>query len=342
MDGYVGRNGLQVEAQLAAFIETEALAGLGLREDAFWDGLAALVAQCGPRNRELLKLREKIHQKIDAWHLADRENPVEPGAYHAFLREIGYLVPEPEPFSLQTENVDPELAQIAGPQLVVPITNARYALNAANARWGSLYDALLRHRCSGQPAAGPGGYDAARGEQVIACGQGASRQGGAAGGRTLGGGDRLHLRWQHCSACGSASGFTALAEPSGLCRNACVTPPMRTLHEVILPRSRAAYPPGDRPREPDRGGPIRLASADLSCSRRRSRRSWIWRTASPASTGPTRRWLIATGSGLMTGRRSPKRSSKGRPQLHPGACEPDVALHNARTGAAAPAQRAAR
>ncbi|KUJ76811.1 malate synthase G [Ruegeria marisrubri] len=167
MSGREIRGGLQVDPQLAEFIEARALPGTGVEASAFWAGLARMVAELGPRNRELLAKREKIQSQIDAWHLARRGQEHDPVAYEAFLREIGYLVDEGPDFCVETENVDPEIAAIPGPQLVVPITNARFALNAANARWGSLYDALYGTDAMGDLPQG-GGYDAARGARVIA------------------------------------------------------------------------------------------------------------------------------------------------------------------------------
>ncbi|WP_165354635.1 malate synthase G [Tropicimonas sp. IMCC6043] len=167
MDEFVGRSGLQVETSLAAFLEAEALPATGVDPDRFWDGLASMVAEFGPRNRELLDLRAKIHQKIDAWHLQNRDHPFDMDAYTGFLREIGYLVPEPARFEIATQNVEPEFTEIAGPQLVVPVTNARYALNAANARWGSLYDALYGTDAIGSPPPS-GAYDSERGTRVVA------------------------------------------------------------------------------------------------------------------------------------------------------------------------------
>ena len=163
----VDRFGLQVEEALAGFIETEALPGTDVAVDTFWKGLSDLVHKKGPRNRELLAIRDDIQKKIDAWHIERRGQKFDFAEYKSFLTEIGYLVPKGEPFSVETANVDPEIASIAGPQLVVPIMNARYALNAANARWGSLYDALYGTDAMGSlPPAG--GYSEERGNQVIA------------------------------------------------------------------------------------------------------------------------------------------------------------------------------
>lgn len=163
----INKNGLQVAAEYVDFIENEALPGSGVTADAFWAGLSALVHDFGPENRALLQKREDIQSKIDAWHMSNKGQAFDFDAYKAFLEEIGYLLPEGEDFQIDTANVDPEIAWVPGPQLVVPITNARYALNAANARWGSLYDALYGTDAMGStPSAG--GYDAARGAEVVA------------------------------------------------------------------------------------------------------------------------------------------------------------------------------
>jgi malate synthase len=161
------RAGLQVDAVLARFIEDEALPGTGIEAGAFWSGLAGLLADFAPKNRALLAKREDLQGKIDAWHIARRGQPHDHAAYKAFLAEIGYLLPEGPAFAIETTNVDPEVAKVPGPQLVVPVTNARYALNAANARWGSLYDCLYGTDAMGSlPPSG--GYERGRGARVIA------------------------------------------------------------------------------------------------------------------------------------------------------------------------------
>ncbi|ATG47462.1 malate synthase G [Celeribacter ethanolicus] len=163
----VDKAGLKVTQELAQFIETEALPGTGVTAEAFWDGLAGMVRDLGPKNRALLAKREEIQAQIDDWHLARKGQDHDAAAYTAFLKEIGYLVPEGPDFEIETTKIDPEFATKPGPQLVVPITNARYALNAANARWGSLYDALYGTDALGDVPSGKG-YDASRGARVIA------------------------------------------------------------------------------------------------------------------------------------------------------------------------------
>ncbi|SFZ83160.1 malate synthase [Devosia enhydra] len=170
MTNTVERAGLTVDAQLAQFVETRALKGLPLDPAAVWQGFAHLVAEAGPRNRELLAIREHLQSRIDQWHIENGPVSNNPAGYQRFLREIGYLVDEPADFSIETEGLDPEIASICGPQLVVPVSNARYALNAANARWGSLYDALYGTDAvsrAGDLAPGKG-YNAARGAAVVA------------------------------------------------------------------------------------------------------------------------------------------------------------------------------
>ncbi len=162
----VALSGLSVATEFQAFVENDALPGSGVSAAEFWDGLAGLVADFGPRRNALLARREDLQRQIDAWHDA-QPGPFDADAYKAFLTEIGYLAPEGADFSIETENVDPEIAKVPGPQLVVPVMNARYALNAANARWGSLYDALYGTDALGDRATGKG-YDAERGSRVIA------------------------------------------------------------------------------------------------------------------------------------------------------------------------------
>ncbi len=161
------RSGLQVDPVLVAFIEGQALPGTGVTAETFWNGLSRMVSELGPKNRAFLAKRKEIQDQLDAWHLDRKGQDHDAEAYQAFLHEIGYLVEEGEDFQIETANVDPEIAATPGPQLVVPITNARFALNAANARWGSLYDALYGTDAMGDLPAG-GGYDAARGARVIA------------------------------------------------------------------------------------------------------------------------------------------------------------------------------
>ena len=162
--------GLQVAAELHQFIETEALPGTGVSADSFWSALDAVLHDLAPRNRALLARRDELQAKIDSWYRERRGQPADFGAYKQFLTEIGYLLPEGPDFTVTTANVDSEMATQAGPQLVVPITNARYALNAANARWGSLYDALYGTDAIPEDdgATRGGGYNAKRGARVIA------------------------------------------------------------------------------------------------------------------------------------------------------------------------------
>lgn len=163
---HVNKNGLQVDAALVDFVETRALPGTDVSSAQFWEGFSSLVKTLTPKNRALLENRAVLKTKIDAWHIEHKGQSLDFAAYKSFLIDIGYLVPEGTDFSIETQNVDPEIADLPGPQLVVPITNARFALNAANARWGSLYDCLYGTDAMGSPPPG-GGYDATRGADVI-------------------------------------------------------------------------------------------------------------------------------------------------------------------------------
>jgi malate synthase len=167
MSEHVRIGEIEIDLRLHDFVRREAAPGTGVDPSEFWDGFAALVRRLAPRNAALLARRDKLQSQIDDWH---RQHPgalFDPAAYRAFLSEIGYLQPDQGAFTVGTADVDAEIARIAGPQLVVPITNARYALNAANARWGSLYDALYGTDVIDGPRRA-GGYDTERGARVIA------------------------------------------------------------------------------------------------------------------------------------------------------------------------------
>lgn len=165
----IDKNGLAIEPVLHAFLVDEALPGLKVDADRFFADFSAIVHDLAPKNRELLAKRDALQLRIDDWY-RQHGAPTDMEAYQAFLRDIGYLLPEGSDFQVSTTNVDPEIASIAGPQLVVPVMNARYALNAANARWGSLYDALYgTDAIAESDGAEKGkGYNPKRGEKVIA------------------------------------------------------------------------------------------------------------------------------------------------------------------------------
>ncbi|WP_290691513.1 MULTISPECIES: malate synthase G [unclassified Haematobacter] len=167
MTNHLTRANLSVAPEIVSFVEETLLPGIGLKAEAFWKGYGEMLAALAPENRRLLKKREDIQAKIDAWVLERKGQPWDAAAYEAFLREIGYLVPEGPTFTIGTPEVDPEMSSVAGPQLVVPVMNARFALNAANARWGSLYDALYGTDALPGQAEGKG-YDAKRGAQAVA------------------------------------------------------------------------------------------------------------------------------------------------------------------------------
>ncbi|MEF2547052.1 malate synthase G [Aurantimonas sp. E1-2-R+4] len=166
MSDMIDVHDLKVAAILKNFIDTEALPDTGIAPDVFWKGTSDILNGLAPRNRELLRIREEMQAKIDDWHRERRGKPIDMKEYKAFLGDLGYLVPEGADFAIETENVDPEIALIPGPQLVVPLMNARYTLNAANARWASLYDALYGTDAMGDLPEGKG-YDRARGARVV-------------------------------------------------------------------------------------------------------------------------------------------------------------------------------
>jgi malate synthase len=158
---------IEIDAALHEFVAREVIPGTGIDARAFWSGFAALAARMAPRNAALLARRDELQASIDDWHHKHPGANFDAPAYKAHLSQIGYLVPEGKPFSVSTANVDAEIAIVAGPQLVVPVNNARYALNAANARWGSLYDALYGTDAIPQDGTPAKGYDAKRGAKVI-------------------------------------------------------------------------------------------------------------------------------------------------------------------------------
>jgi malate synthase len=170
MPNYIEKSGLSVDEQLVRFIEGEALPGLSVSAGQFWDGLNGLVRNFAPRNAELLRIRDDLQTKIDQWHRDHGPVASDPEGYEVFLKDIGYLVDEPADFEIETSGLDPEITTICGPQLVVPVSNARYALNAANARWGSLYDALYGSDVIPRDGelAPEGGYNPVRGAAVVA------------------------------------------------------------------------------------------------------------------------------------------------------------------------------
>ena len=170
MSGWIQKGEIKVADVLRRFVEQEVLTGTGIAPDKFWSGLEGLLRDLAPRNKQLLARRDDLQEKLDTWARERRGKDIDRAAYKKFLQEIGYLVPDGADFAVTTANVDPEIATIAGPQLVVPVLNARYALNAANARWGSLYDALYGTDAipeGGGATKGPG-YNKVRGDKVIA------------------------------------------------------------------------------------------------------------------------------------------------------------------------------
>ena len=167
---YVEQAGIRIAKPLYEFVNTECLPGTSIGADVFWSGFAGLLGHLAPQCKALLDKRDSIQQQIDAWHLSNKGKPADTEGYLSFLRGIGYLVGEPASVTVATSKVDAEIATLAGPQLVVPVTNARYALNAANARWGSLYDALYGTDAIPEDggATRGGGYNKIRGDKVVA------------------------------------------------------------------------------------------------------------------------------------------------------------------------------
>ena len=170
MTDRIQQGGLQVASVLHHLLESDIAPGTGIAAADFWQGLESVITELAPENRALLQVREDLQAKIDQWHRANSGADYDKAAYKAFLQEIGYLLPEGDDFSITTENVDPEVATLAGPQLVVPVMNARFALNAANSRWGSLYDALYGTDVIAEEggAERAGAYNPVRGDKVIA------------------------------------------------------------------------------------------------------------------------------------------------------------------------------
>ena len=168
--GYISVGRLSIAADLYDFVNQDLLEGLPLSSEAFWAGFDEAVHELAPKNKALLAIRDDMQSQIDAYLIANRETGLDADAYQAFLKEIGYIVPEGPAFSIETSQVDAEIATIAGPQLVVPVMNARYALNAANARWGSLYDALYGTDAIADADGAERGksYNPVRGQKVIA------------------------------------------------------------------------------------------------------------------------------------------------------------------------------
>jgi malate synthase len=270
-------SGIEVDTGLRAFVEDEVLPGTGLEADAFWRGFSSLLRELTPENKRLLRKRETLQAAIDERNRSLAGRAPDPAEEEGFLREIGYLVDAPAPFTIGTQNVDPEIARMAGPQLVVPVNNARYALNAANARWGSLYDALYGTDVLGDLPKG-GGYDPARGARVIAWAKAfldeavplAPANGATSGLRATASRSAAPINISAAASAGSCSATTVCIS------NWCSTRTIRSAATI-------------RPASP------------TCCSKARSPRSWIARTPFAAvdaeeKIGVYRNWL-----GLMRG-----------------------------------------
>jgi malate synthase len=271
-------SGIEVDRGLRAFVEEEALPGTGIEPASFWFGFSALLRELTPENKRLLRKREDLQARIDARNQRLGGRVPDPAEEAEFLSEIGYLVDPPAPFAIGTEDVDPEIAIIAGPQLVVPVSNARYALNAANARWGSLYDALYGTDALGDRPV-PGGYDAERGARVVAWGRAfldeiAPLTGGSHAEVTRYGVEDGRLVTDR--------GALRRSSPDGGEPRCCFA-------------TTASMPRSSSTRTIPSAAPTKQASP-TSCSRARSRRSWTARIRSPRSTRRRRSPSIATGS----------------------------------------------
>ena len=164
---YQNVNNLKISEELLSFVNKELLKDLDISSEKFWEGFDKAVHYLAPQNKELIQIRENLQKKIDDWHINNKGNEIEIEQYKKFLKEIGYLKEEGPDFKIETSNVDDEITQIAGPQLVVPIMNARYTLNAANARWVSLYDSLYGTNIIESEEGGSERYDPNRGQEVI-------------------------------------------------------------------------------------------------------------------------------------------------------------------------------
>ena len=164
---YQDVNNLQISEELLSFVNTEILKDTDISPKKFWQGFDVAVHELSPKNKKLIEKREVLQKKIDDWHINNKGNEIKIEEYKKFLKEIDYLKDEGADFKIETKNVDDEIAKIAGPQLVVPIMNARYTLNAANARWVSLYDSLYGTNIIESEEGGSERYDPNRGQEVI-------------------------------------------------------------------------------------------------------------------------------------------------------------------------------
>ena len=277
------------------FVNTEALPGTDIDPDSFWAGVDKVVTDLQPQNQDLLARRDQLQAQIDKWHRQHVIEPLDPEAYREFLTEIGYLQPEPADFTITTAGVDDEITTTAGPQLVVPVLNARFALNAANARWGSLYDALYGTDVIPESDGAEKGtsYNRVRGDKVIAyarkfldeavplsSGSWADTTGTQRRGRSAAGRDRRRFGRPGQTRRSSSATPASSAPPTGRCcwsTTGCTSRSWSTRNR----RSARPTPPASR----------------TSSWSRRSPRSWTSRTRWPPSTPTTRCWATATGSG---------------------------------------------